>query len=406
MTKISLKQLTISSFIILMTCTPNMANAAKRVTSSTLPTGENVIAGTIEAFDRTTPRNLTINQSSDRAIIEWNAFDIGRRATVEFVQPSQNAWTVNRVTSPSTDPTRILGRLSANGQIMVLDPNGVIFGNRSRTDVASIIVSTGDINDRDFMNGATKIAFTKGTGNKGIRSRIDIAGTINVGNSGIAAFVAPWVRNRGTINANLGKVTLASAEKFTVDLYGDKLVELDTGVTTKNAYVENRGTINANGSTVELSIAQAEHIVNSVINVRGVINAQKVENKNGKIVLSNPNTPDKRQRRNVIRISNNKKTKLNTDAVFVEGTTDARRNRYVQKENIQNLKDADPYPAKIITAVDTISEIKDIDPTHRTKQITKRLKQEIQSHNLDITITQYPRTASLNNTPPRSTYNN
>ncbi|MGH1374863.1 MAG: filamentous hemagglutinin N-terminal domain-containing protein [Alphaproteobacteria bacterium] len=406
MTTLSLKQLTLHSLLTLAICTPTLVHAAKRVTSSTLPTGENVIAGTIESFNRSTPKNLTITQSSDRAIIEWNAFDIGKKATVNFIQPSQNAWTVNRVVSPGTDPTKILGKLNANGQVMVLDPNGVIFGNRSRIDVNGIIVSTGDIADQDFMKGTALIAFTKGTGAKGIRSRIDLAGKITVGNSGIAAFVAPWVRNRGTITANLGKITLAAAENFTVDLYGDKLVELDTGVTTKNANINNRGTLNANGGTIELSIGQAEHIVSSVINMTGVINAANIENKNGKIILSNPNTPDKRQRRNIIRISKNKKTSLNADQIYIDGTTDSRKNRYAQKQDVTNLVEGNPYPEKTTTLVNnTTPEIKNIDPTHRTKQITKHYNQAIKTHDLDITITQYPRIASLNNITPHAAYN-
>ena len=123
-------------------------------------------------------------------------------------------------------------------------------------------------------------------------------GTITATNGGFAALVAPGVRNSGTITANLGTVVLGAGNYLTLDFYGDKLITLGvgdeiagqvkdvaTGETLKSL-VTNTGKLSANGGRVELTAAAARHVVDSVINTSGVIEANSVGVKNGQIVLS------------------------------------------------------------------------------------------------------------------------
>ncbi len=122
-------------------------------------------------------------------------------------------------------------------------------------------------------------------------------GNITATSGGFAALVAPGVRNTGTITATLGTVALASGNMFTLDLYGDKLIQLRrrdqiaievidvaTGQPLKSL-VTNEGKLSANGGRVELTAAAARAVVDSVINNTGVIEANSVGTRNGMIVL-------------------------------------------------------------------------------------------------------------------------
>src|SRR5690606_3303722 len=96
-------------------------------------------------------------------------------------------------------------------------------------------------------------------------------GSITVAEGGLAAFVAPSVRNNGVINAKAGTVALASGDQATIDLYGDGLVEIAVEGELENAIIENTGVIQASGGTVALTVAAAKEAVDSVINMDGVV---------------------------------------------------------------------------------------------------------------------------------------
>ena len=104
-------------------------------------------------------------------------------------------------------------------------------------------------------------------------------------------------------------MTLASGNTFSLDFYGDKLVQLGvgdeiagkvkdvaTGQTLKSL-VTNEGKLKANGGRVELTAAAARHVVDSVINTSGVIEANSVGVKNGQIVLAAATAGDQGQAR-------------------------------------------------------------------------------------------------------------
>ena len=122
--------------VLLMTTAVVLAPFAQAnaIDNLTTPSGEVVTAGSA-TFDRPAEGQLNVNQSSHRAVINWNNFDIGRDATTKFNQPNVNSLAVNRVVGDDDDPTKILGTLTANGRLMVLDRNGVLFGRDSKVDV-------------------------------------------------------------------------------------------------------------------------------------------------------------------------------------------------------------------------------------------------------------------------------
>jgi filamentous hemagglutinin family protein len=253
------------------------------------PTDGHVAAGNVNIVT-VSPNQLDIVQSSKKAIINWGDFSIGSGETTNFLQPGRNSWTLNRVTGGN--PSEILGSLNANGNVLLLNQNGILFGPHSRIDVGGLVASTANIKDTDFLNDR----FRFDSAPQG--STVINQGHITVAEGGLAAFVAPGVQNSGVIEAKLGKVSLASGTAFTLDLYGDGLVSLalDGEVTQAPvgpdgtplpALVTNDGRITADGGRVLLTAEAAKGVVDSVINTSGVIEAKSVgRDAKGTIVLA------------------------------------------------------------------------------------------------------------------------
>ena len=254
------------------------------------PEGGNVVAGeaSISRPDQVTTR---INQASQNTVLEWQHFNTSAQETVQFVQPNANSWTLNRVTG-NLGPTVFLGSLQANGNVAVVNPDGIVFGQGSRVDVNSLIATTHDIRNQDFMAG--RMVFDL-PGNPA--ASVINEGTISVADHGLAAFVAPGVRNSGVITAKFGSVSLAADNTFTLDLYGDGLINLvaDDEITQEvfdvatgqpmTDLVKNESTIRANGGIVALKASTARRAVNSVINNTGIIEANTIGVHQGKIIL-------------------------------------------------------------------------------------------------------------------------
>src|SRR3954449_2076363 len=94
---------------------------------------------------------LTVEQTSSRLAIDWQSFNIGAGQSVLFKQPSTQSIALNRVLGQ--DPSVILGNLSANGQVFVLNPNGVLFGRGARVSVGALLASTLQMSVEDFLAG-------------------------------------------------------------------------------------------------------------------------------------------------------------------------------------------------------------------------------------------------------------
>ena len=151
---------------------------------------------------------VVVNQSSSHAIINWHTFNVGAGQSVTFNQPGSSSIALNRVTG-GLGPSEILGTLTANGKVFVINRDGILFGPGAVINTAGFLATTNDIKNSDFMAG--RINFN-------IPGRPD-ASIVNLGNitatsGGFAALVAPGVRNSGTITATLGTVTLARRQQL------------------------------------------------------------------------------------------------------------------------------------------------------------------------------------------------
>lgn len=236
------------------------------------------------------PGKLTVNQTSDRAVIDWRSFSIPEGEHAHFQQPSAASITLNRVTGGAA--SEIMGRLSATGRLWLVNPNGIIFGRNAQVDVAGLLATTADIRNDDFMAGRFRF---EGRADSG--AMVVNEGNITVRDAGLAALVAPGVANDGTITARLGEVHLASGSKFVVDLYGDQRINVavDAPITKaprKNdgtpaeAAVSNKGGIVADGGRVRMTAATAKGVIDRAVNMSGVVQARSVETRDGEIILS------------------------------------------------------------------------------------------------------------------------
>lgn len=240
-----------------------------------LPTGGVVSAGS--AAITTSGNSMTVTQSSNRAAINWNGFDIGSAASVNFVQPSSQAIALNRVNSPN--PSQIYGQLSSNGQVYLINPSGVFFAPGAQVNVGGIVATTHQMSDAAFMAGSTKFERSGSTG------KVINEGTIQTSLNGYIAMLAPEVRNSGLLLAQSGTVALAAAETVTLN-FGptSKLDSITVTAANLNTLIENRHAIKAPNGLVILSARSAAQLGASVVN-SGTVEAKGIAQQGGRILL-------------------------------------------------------------------------------------------------------------------------
>src|SRR5512135_1229639 len=238
------------------------------------PTGGQVTAGSgsISQSGNTT----TINQSSQNLSLSWQSFNTTAQETVNFVQPSASAIAINRIYD--TNGTQFFGHLNANGQVYLINPNGILFGAGSQVNVGGLVASTLDISDASLSNASRSFS-GNGTGS------IVNQGTITAANGGYVAFIGNTVSNQGTLTANQGAVAMGAGNAVTLTFAGNSLVHLQVDQNTLNNLAENGGLIRADGGMVLLTAGAKNALLASVVNNTGVIEARSVQNVNGSIVL-------------------------------------------------------------------------------------------------------------------------
>ena len=253
------------------------------------PEGASVVGGSAVVSGVGTG-SVVVDQATQRAIIDWRSYSVGVGESVQYRQPGAGSISLNRVTGG--DPSSILGSITANGQVWLVNPAGIVFGESARVDVGGLVATTANIRNSDFMGGTYN--FDAGSAVPG--SVVVNRGDISVAEGGMVAFVAPGVGNFGSIGANLGRVALASGDAFSFDFYGDQLINLTVGVdevgsltaadgTSLDARIVQAGNVTADGGRVQLSVKSARSLVDNSINMSGVIQARTVSEQGGSIVL-------------------------------------------------------------------------------------------------------------------------
>jgi filamentous hemagglutinin family protein len=196
----------------LLLCVSYAANAETAPAVNTLPTGGQVAAGSAHIATDTSNASapvLNVNQTSQRAVVNWEKFDVGAAATVNFNQPNAQASTLNRVSDPN--PSRIFGKINAPGEVILVNQAGVYFSPSASLDVGAVTATSHSIKDADFMAG--KATYDR----NGATGKVVNEGNIKTGLGGYVALLAPEVRNSGVIVAQMGTVVLAAGESITLN---------------------------------------------------------------------------------------------------------------------------------------------------------------------------------------------
>ena len=248
---------------------------AYAIDSGALPAGGHITAGT--GSIGSSGSRMTVNQSSQQMIANWSSFNIGTDASVQFIQPNVSATVLNRIADQN--PSQILGSLSANGKVFLLNQSGIIFGKNARVDVGGLVASSLNMLDSDFL--AAKYKFV----NSGNAGKVLNQGSITVAPGGVVALIAPKVTNEGTITARSGSVALGAGNKVSVDFTGDGLITLTVDQGVIDALVENKGLVKADGGLVVMTASAADALSKSTVNNSGIIEANSFQLKEGRILL-------------------------------------------------------------------------------------------------------------------------
>lgn len=217
-----------------------------------------------------------IDQSSSKASINWNKFGIKADEIVNFNQPNTNSITLNRVIG--NERSIIDGALNANGQVWILNSNGVLFGKNASINTAGLLASTKNISDTDFQQGNYTFS---GDSTESIINE----GTIKVSNNSYVVFASDEVQNKGVIEAIKGRIQLTGANEYTINLNGNSLVELRVEKGLVDSLVENSGTIIANGGEVYLTTYAVDELLAGVVNNTGIIEANSLDGIYGHVEL-------------------------------------------------------------------------------------------------------------------------
>ena len=236
------------------------------------PRGGQVVLGDA-TIQRVNANQLLIHQSSQSAIINWDDFSIARGDLTQFRQPNRNASVLNRVTTGNV--SQIHGQLKANGNVFVVNPNGIVIGQTGVVDVAgNAVFSTLDIDDEDFLDGGNNRFY--GDSTTGVTNRGTISST-----DGDVILLGGFVDNQGQIGALNGTVALGSGGEILVREEAGSKISIQGGSDYDGTGVSNTGSIR--GTSAELKAHGNVYAL--AINNGGAIRASGATRANGRVRL-------------------------------------------------------------------------------------------------------------------------
>ncbi|ECI8026983.1 filamentous hemagglutinin N-terminal domain-containing protein [Salmonella enterica subsp. enterica serovar Ramatgan] len=242
-----------------------------------LPTGGQIVVG--QGNISTNGNQMTINQNTHGLVTNWNTFDVGQNHTVQFVQPDSSAVALNRVTGGHE--SQILGTLTANGQVMLVNPAGVMFGKGATVNTAGLVASTKNISNADFMAGHYTFS-----GGSDAGAEVVNQGNLTTTKGGFIVLAADRVKNSGNIRTPGGKTVLAAGDKVMLQLDNTGLASVSVSGSVVNALVENSGLLSATDGRVYLTARGKDMLLNTVVNNTGTVEASGLSGHGGEIVLN------------------------------------------------------------------------------------------------------------------------
>ena len=254
-----------------------------------MPSGAVIQNGNVK-IAKINPNHLQIDQTTTKSVINWNSFSLHKGGRIDFNMPSSNSSSLNRVLGST--PSSIAGQINSNGQVILLNPNGVFLTKTGTVNSSSFIASSLNIRTNDFLNDTYTFSGLKKS--RGVENH----GRINVKNYGNVSLLGGYASNTGVINARLGKIFIGGGEKITLDLVGTGLMNIvvptshlenlkDINGNSLSSLVTNEGSLNANGGVVQLVGQTAENLMLGSVNIgkNSIVSATTVDQTTGNIII-------------------------------------------------------------------------------------------------------------------------
>lgn len=274
----------------------------RQLAPTALPTGE-VIKYGVDSISRD-GANMTVHQNEPAAVIHWQTFNIGSQASVYFDQQSQSYKVLNRVVGDGY--SQIYGKLSARGQVYLLNQNGILFGPGSQVNVHTLVASSLNMDENDYIH--TRINQDTGLEEQYVefprfsaagreyyyhdpahdRATVSNQGAITTATGGSVFLIGSDVENHGVIDAPSGQVALAAGASVELRQFeeGSEYPVVPVGtlkVTASGADVESTATNFAGaGITADRGLAG---MYGSFVNQEGLIRSVTALEANGNIQL-------------------------------------------------------------------------------------------------------------------------
>lgn len=227
-------------------------------TLAQLPVGPSVVHGTASIASAGNTMTIT---NSPNAILNWQGFSIGAQQGVYFQQQNAASQVLNRVVG--NDPSQILGSLGSNGQVWLLNPHGVLFGQNARVDVASLVAGTLDISNADFLAGRFAFARPEGLPAGQVLNQGDIRSIFG----GRVWMLGDAVHNEGSIEAPGGHIVLAAGKSL--ELIDSGLPNVVIRVSAPENEALNLGSLIANaGGKI--------NVHGNIVNQQGIVRADSI----------------------------------------------------------------------------------------------------------------------------------
>ena len=234
------------------------------VNASANPNGGAVVSGS--ASFNTNGNTLTVTNTPG-TIINWQDFSISSNEITHFAQQSASSAVLNRVIT--SNPSLILGTLSSNGRVFLVNPGGIVFGAGSTVDVAGMVATSLNLSDADFLAGRGNFTLTPGA------QAVSNAGNITAQSGGEIYLIAPNVENSGVITAPNGEILLAAGHE--VQLVNTLDPNLRVNITAAAGDATNLGQL--------VSSAGRLGLFGTVVKNTGAVSADSATMQGGKIVF-------------------------------------------------------------------------------------------------------------------------
>jgi filamentous hemagglutinin family protein len=169
---------------------------------------------------------VTIEQDAARAIAYWDSFNVGKNTHVHFDQQGNSDWAILNKVSNSVAPSQIQGKVTADGTVLIVNNNGVVFTGTSQINVRNLLAAAANISDSQFMDkgiyvdtAGTQASFTNALGNILVDAGAQITThlpTQATQSGGYVLLLGQEVHNAGEITTDKGQTTLAAGDSFAI----------------------------------------------------------------------------------------------------------------------------------------------------------------------------------------------